>query len=146
MAIRVAINGFGRIGRQSLKAMLERYPSQLEVVAINDLTDTETNAHLFRYDSTYGIFSGNIELGEGVIRVDGQDIAVLNQRDPSRMPWKPIPASQALWVLTVAVNPMSLMPCVGLWASKTRATFAVATCRILFSAGRKKKRRSGLPR
>ena len=50
MAIRVAINGFGRIGRQSLKAMLERYPTQLDVVAINDLTDTETNAHLFRYE------------------------------------------------------------------------------------------------
>ncbi|HKW20605.1 MAG TPA: glyceraldehyde 3-phosphate dehydrogenase NAD-binding domain-containing protein, partial [Ktedonobacterales bacterium] len=56
MAIRVGINGFGRIGRQSLKAMLERYSNQIEVVAINDLTDTETNAHLFRYDSTYGRF------------------------------------------------------------------------------------------
>ena len=56
MTTRIGINGFGRIGRQSLKAMLERYPRDLEVVAVNDLTDTKTNAHLLKYDSTYGRF------------------------------------------------------------------------------------------
>ena len=56
MTIRVGINGFGRIGRQCFKAMLERHPDEIEVVAINDITDTETNAHLFRYDCTYGRF------------------------------------------------------------------------------------------
>ena len=58
MTTRVGINGFGRIGRQSLKAMLERHPRDLEVVALNDLTDTKTNAHLLKYDSTYGIERG----------------------------------------------------------------------------------------
>ena len=58
MAVKVGINGFGRIGRQSMKAIMERHPDALEVVAINDLVDTETNAHLLKYDSTYGIFPG----------------------------------------------------------------------------------------
>ena len=58
MTTRIGINGFGRIGRQTLKAMLERHPDELEVVAVNDLADTKTNAHLFRYDSTYGAASG----------------------------------------------------------------------------------------
>ena len=61
MATRVGINGFGRIGRQSLRALLERYPRELKVVAVNDITDTKTNAHLFKYDSTYGRFSGEVE-------------------------------------------------------------------------------------
>ena len=60
MVTRVGINGFGRIGRQSLKAMMERHPRDLEVVAVNDLTDTKTNAHLLKYDSTYGRFPGEI--------------------------------------------------------------------------------------
>ena len=88
MTTRIAINGFGRIGRLVLRTLLQRHHEALTVAAINDMADLRTNAHLFRYDSTYGIFPGNIELGEGVMRVDGQDIAVLNQRDPSRMPWK----------------------------------------------------------
>ena len=64
MVTRVGINGFGRIGRQSLRAMLERHPDDLEVVAINDITDVHTNAHLFRYDSTYGRFNGTVEVVE----------------------------------------------------------------------------------
>jgi glyceraldehyde 3-phosphate dehydrogenase len=88
MTARVAINGFGRIGRLTLRAMLERHKQELNVVAINDMADLQTNAHLFRYDSTYGIFPGHVEVGEGVLRIDGRNIAVLNQKDPSRLPWR----------------------------------------------------------
>jgi len=88
MAIRVGINGFGRIGRQSLKAMLERYSAQIEVVAINDLTDTETNAHLFRYDSTYGRFDGQVEvLDSNDLSINGKKIKVFQQKDPAQIPW-----------------------------------------------------------
>jgi glyceraldehyde 3-phosphate dehydrogenase len=88
MKTRIAINGFGRIGRLVLRTMLERHNNELAVVAINDMADLRTNAHLLRYDSTYGIFPGTIEIGEGVLRTDGQSIAVLSERDPARLPWK----------------------------------------------------------
>jgi glyceraldehyde 3-phosphate dehydrogenase len=88
MAARVAINGFGRIGRLGLRAMLERHKQELNVIAINDMADLATNAHLFRYDSNYGIFPGRVEVGEGVLRIDGRNIAVLNQKDPARLPWR----------------------------------------------------------
>jgi len=88
MVARVAINGFGRIGRLSLRAMLQRHKKELDVVAINDMADLQTNAHLFRYDSTYGIYPGEIQVGEGVLIIDGRNVVVLNQKDPSRLPWK----------------------------------------------------------
>src|SRR5574339_43459 len=88
MATRIAINGFGRIGRLVLRTMLERYKRELSVIAINDMADLKTNAHLFRYDSTYGVFPGKVEIGEGIMRVDGNNIAVINQKDPNRLPWK----------------------------------------------------------
>jgi glyceraldehyde 3-phosphate dehydrogenase len=88
MAVRVAINGFGRIGRLGLRAMLERHKQELNVIAINDMADLAINAHLFRYDSNYGIFPGRVEVGEGVLRIDGRNIAVLNQKDPARLPWR----------------------------------------------------------
>ena len=88
MTARVAINGFGRIGRLGLRAMLERHKQELNVVAINDMADLATNAHLFRYDSNYGIFPSQVEVGEGVLRIEGRNIAVLNQKDPSRLPWR----------------------------------------------------------
>jgi glyceraldehyde 3-phosphate dehydrogenase len=87
MTTRVGINGFGRIGRQSLKAMLERHPDDLEVVAVNDLAPTATNAHLFKYDSTYGRFDGEVTSGEGVIRIDGHEIRTFSERDPAALPW-----------------------------------------------------------
>jgi len=87
MATRVGINGFGRIGRQSLKAMLERYPRELEVVALNDLTDTKTNAHLLKYDSTYGRFPGEIETTPDSLIVNGHSIKVLSLRNPGEIPW-----------------------------------------------------------
>src|SRR3989449_6516337 len=87
MATRVGINGFGRIGRQSLKAMLERPPHDLEVVAVNGLTDTKTNAHLLKYDSTYGRFPGEIETTPDALIVNGHTIKVISQRDPAQIPW-----------------------------------------------------------
>ncbi|TMC17252.1 MAG: type I glyceraldehyde-3-phosphate dehydrogenase [Chloroflexi bacterium] len=87
MTIRVGINGFGRIGRQSLKAMLERHPNDLEVVAINDLTDTKTNAHLLKYDSTYGRFPGEVEATADALIVNGHKVKVISQRDPAQIPW-----------------------------------------------------------
>ncbi len=87
MATRVGINGFGRIGRQSMKAILERHPDTLEVVAINDLTDTKTNAHLLKYDSTYGRFPGEVEATPDALIVNGHTIKVLAQRDPAQIPW-----------------------------------------------------------
>ncbi len=87
MATRVGINGFGRIGRQSMKAILERHAGELEVVAINDLTDTKTNAHLLKYDSTYGRFPGEVEATPDSLIVNGHKIKVLAQRDPAQIPW-----------------------------------------------------------
>jgi glyceraldehyde 3-phosphate dehydrogenase len=84
---RIGINGFGRIGRQSLKAILERHHDTLEVVAINDLAPTATNAHLFKYDSTYGRFDGEVSAGEGEITVNGHAIRAFSERDPAALPW-----------------------------------------------------------
>ena len=88
MSTRIGINGFGRIGRQTLKAILQRHPGTLEVVAINDLADDETNAHLFKYDSTYGRYDGEVRAGENEIVVDGKSIRSYSERDPSALPWK----------------------------------------------------------
>ena len=84
---KVGINGFGRIGRLVLRTINEYHLNDLEVVAINDLTDAKTNAHLFKWDSTYGAYKGNIQADEDVISVDGNKIKVLSQRDPAQIPW-----------------------------------------------------------
>src|SRR5207249_11169005 len=83
---RVGINGFGRIGRQSLKAMLERHPDELEVVAVNDLAPTATNAHLFKYDSTYGHPDGEVSSADGVIRIQRHEIRTFRETDPAALP------------------------------------------------------------
>jgi glyceraldehyde 3-phosphate dehydrogenase len=88
MAVRVGINGFGRIGRQALKALLDRHPDDVEVVAINDLFDTATNAHLFKYDSNYGVYPGDVEARDKSFVVDGREIQVTAERDPASIPWK----------------------------------------------------------
>ena len=88
MPTRVGINGFGRIGRQTLKAVLERHPGELEVTVINDLTDTETNRHLFKHDSTYGNFPGEVSAEESALVIDGHRVAVVAERDPARIPWR----------------------------------------------------------
>ncbi len=87
MATRVGINGFGRIGRQVLKAFKEKYRDDFDVVAVNDLMDARTNAHLFKYDSNYGIYAGTVEVDGGGIIVDGDRIRVFAERDPSNLPW-----------------------------------------------------------
>jgi glyceraldehyde 3-phosphate dehydrogenase len=87
MTVRVGINGFGRIGRQSLKAIIERTEG-VEVVAINDLVETELNALLFRYDSTYGRYPGTVDHTEDSLIVDGREIRVLKEKDPAALPWK----------------------------------------------------------
>jgi glyceraldehyde 3-phosphate dehydrogenase len=88
MVVKVGINGFGRIGRQVLKAIIERHGSELEVVAINDLFDTKTNAQLFKYDSNYGIFPGTVEATENSLIVNGKNIKVFAEKDPGALPWK----------------------------------------------------------
>jgi glyceraldehyde 3-phosphate dehydrogenase len=85
---RIGINGFGRIGRQTLKAIMERHGDALEVVAINDLAPTATNAHLFKYDSTYGRFDGEVTAGDSSITVNGHEIRAFSEKDPAALPWK----------------------------------------------------------
>ena len=87
MATKVGINGFGRIGRQVLKAIRDRHPEQLAVVALNDLVPTKTNAHLLKYDSNYGRFDGTVEAADGAIVVDGKSITTFAERDPGAIPW-----------------------------------------------------------
>lgn len=87
MTTRIGINGFGRIGRQVTKALREKYP-QIDIVAVNDLTDSETNAHLFKYDSNYGTYKGTVEVVEGDLVIDGVRIKVLQERDPAKLPWR----------------------------------------------------------
>jgi len=84
---RVGINGFGRIGRQTLKAIIERAPS-LEVVAVNDLMDPQMNALLFQHDSTYGRYAGSVEARGDRLVIDGRDILVFAEKDPGRLPWR----------------------------------------------------------
>ena len=87
MATRVGINGFGRIGRQVLRAAIERHPDKLKVVAVNDLADTSTNAHLFKYDSNYGVYPGDVVAEKESIVIDGEAVRVLSDRDQSKLPW-----------------------------------------------------------
>ena len=85
--VRIGINGFGRIGRQVFKAVLERYPKKLEVTAINDLFDVETNANLFKYDSNYGRFAGEVEINGDSLVVNGRSVTSFSFRDPAEIPW-----------------------------------------------------------
>ena len=86
MGIRVGINGFGRIGRNFFRAQHSR-GSDLEIVALNDLGDAETMAHLLRYDSTLGPFQGDVELADGVLHAAGEQVRILSERDPAELPW-----------------------------------------------------------
>ena len=84
---KIGINGFGRIGRQVLKAMLERHGDALEVVAVNDLTDAKSNAHLFKYDSTYGRFNGAVDVDGSDLVINGSKLKVFAEKDPAKIPW-----------------------------------------------------------
>jgi len=87
VAAKVGINGFGRIGRQVFKIIQERFADELDVVAVNDLTDNETLVHLLKYDSVYGKYPGTVEASGEAIIVDGKSIAALEIRDPKQLPW-----------------------------------------------------------
>ena len=87
MTTRIGVNGFGRIGRLVTRATLERFPDKLEVAAVNDLTDDKTNAHLFKYDTSYGVYQGQVEANNGDLLIDGRSIKVFSERDPSQIPW-----------------------------------------------------------
>jgi glyceraldehyde 3-phosphate dehydrogenase len=85
--LKVGINGFGRIGRQVTKALFENYRGKFDLVAVNDLSNTATNAHLFKYDSNYGVFPGTVAVADGDLVIDGDRIKVLAEKDPSKLPW-----------------------------------------------------------
>ncbi|MEP6691269.1 MAG: type I glyceraldehyde-3-phosphate dehydrogenase [Gemmatimonadaceae bacterium] len=88
MALKVGINGFGRIGRQIVRIAKESGLGDIDVVAVNDLTDTRTLAHLFKYDSVHRTYNGDVTAGGGTITIDGDEIRVLSEKDPAKLPWK----------------------------------------------------------
>jgi glyceraldehyde 3-phosphate dehydrogenase len=96
MAVKVAINGFGRIGRLVLRAIYESGRTDIEVVAINDLADVKTNAHLLKYDSVHRRFPGTVEARDGALVVNGHEIKVVQQRDPAQLPWGDLGVDVAL--------------------------------------------------
>ncbi|HIN06998.1 MAG TPA: type I glyceraldehyde-3-phosphate dehydrogenase [Dehalococcoidia bacterium] len=87
MTTRIGVNGFGRIGRLVVRAIGELHPDKLQVAAVNDLTDAKTNAHLFKYDTNYGIYDGSVEANNGDLVIDGNNIRVFSERDPAQIPW-----------------------------------------------------------
>ena len=124
MTIKVAINGFGRIGRNILRAFHEsKAKHDLQFVAINDLGDAKTNAHLFKYDTAHGRFKGTVEVNGNTMKVNGSDIQVVAERDPSKLPWK------ALGVDVV-------LECTGLFTSKAKAGahLAAGAKKVIISA------------
>jgi glyceraldehyde 3-phosphate dehydrogenase len=124
MTIKLGINGFGRIGRNILRAFHEsKAGHDLQFVAINDLGDAKTNAHLLKYDTTHGRFKGTVEVSGNAMRVNGQDIQVVAERDPSKLPWK------ALGVDVV-------LECTGLFTSKAKAGahLAAGAKKVIISA------------
>src|SRR5215468_1925653 len=123
MAVRVAINGFGRIGRNILRAIAEADRKDIEVVALNDLGPVETNAHLLRYDSVHGRFPGEVTVKGDTISVGNGAIKVTAERDPSKLPWRDLGVDIAL-------------ECTGLFTSKDKAAahLAAGAKRVLISA------------
>ncbi|MDB5626041.1 MAG: gapA, partial [Tardiphaga sp.] len=123
MAVRVAINGFGRIGRNVLRAIYESHRSDIEVVAINDLGPVETNAHLLRFDSVHGRFPGTVTVDGDSIDLGKGKIKVLAVRDPATLPWKELNIDIAL-------------ECTGIFSAKAKATahLTAGAKRVLVSA------------
>ena len=87
MTVKVGINGFGRVGRQVLKAIRDYHAGELEVVAFNDVGDLKTMAHLLKYDSNYGRFDGTVEVGDNQLVIDGKPVEVFSEYDPGNLPW-----------------------------------------------------------
>ena len=88
MAVKVGINGFGRIGRQVFKIIQEQFPDEIDVVAVNDLTDNDTLAYLLKYDSVSGVFDGIVEAKDDSIVVNGEAVMVTAVKNPAELPWK----------------------------------------------------------
>ena len=88
MTTKVGINGFGRIGRLTFRTINQYHKDKLEVVAINDLADTATNAHLLKWDSSYGRFPGTVTASDDAITVDDHKVRVISERDPANIPWR----------------------------------------------------------
>ena len=88
MTVKVGINGFGRIGRLVFRTIKERHPNEIEVVAVNDLFDSATNAHLLKYDSNYGKYPGTVEAQDGNLLIDGKTVKVTAEKDPAAIKWK----------------------------------------------------------
>jgi glyceraldehyde 3-phosphate dehydrogenase (phosphorylating) len=122
MSVRVGINGFGRIGRQSLKAILERAPG-VEVVAVNDLVDTKLNALLFKHDSTYGTYPGNVDHTDDSLIIDGHEIKVLKEKDPAALPWGDLGVDLVLESTGIFTD-----------AEKARAHLAAGAKKVIISA------------
>ena len=122
MTTRVGINGFGRIGRQSLKALIERAPD-VEVVAVNDLVDAEMNALLFKYDSTYGQYHGEVKAGDSSIIIDGREIRILAEKDPANLPWRDLGVDIVLESTGIFTN-----------ADKARAHIDAGARKVIISA------------
>ena len=104
MSIKIAINGFGRIGRPTLRIILDEHPN-LEVAAINDLTDTKTLAHLLQYDSIYGVYKKKVEPGNSSLLVGGKEIKVFAEKDPQNLPWKKMEVDVVLECSILGVCP-----------------------------------------
>src|SRR4029079_19483122 len=123
MTVRVAINGFGRIGRNVLRAIAESGRKDMEVVAVNDLGPVETNAHLLRFDSVHGRFPGEVVVKGDTISVGNGAIKVSAERDPAKLPWKDLGVDIAL-------------ECTGIFTSKDKASLhlTAGAKRVLVSA------------
>ena len=122
MTVRVGINGFGRIGRQSLKAIMLRCPG-VEVVAVNDLVDCELNALLFKHDSTYGAYPGTVEATADALIIDGREIKVLGMKDPAQLPWGDLGVDIVLESTGIFTD-----------ASKARAHLDAGATKVIISA------------
>jgi glyceraldehyde 3-phosphate dehydrogenase len=123
MATRVGINGFGRIGRLTMRTINQYHRGELEVVAVNDLTDAATNAHLLKWDSTYGRYPGTVESSDGLLKVDDREIKVVAQKDPASIPWSELGAE-------IVVESTGLFTD----ANKARAHFAGGARKVIISA------------
>src|SRR5438477_8850006 len=123
MSVRIAINGFGRIGRNILRAIVEVERSDIEVVAVNDLAPVETNAHLLRYDSVHGRFPGEVTVKGDTISVGNGAIKVTAVKDPAQLPWKDLGIDIAL-------------ECTGIFTAKDKAAMhlTAGAKRVLISA------------
>lgn len=125
MTIKVAINGYGRIGRNVLRALFESGRQDVEIVAINDLGDAKINAHLTKRDTVHGPFGGTVEVGDGAIIVNGKSIKVFSERDPAKLPW-------------AALGVDVVLECTGIFRNKEK-------CMAHISAGAKKSSSQHLP-